>query len=57
MLVEILLIIAIAIAVFFAVRYIVVQHKRHGCVGCSECKRCGHNWKNCVKTQKREDRD
>ncbi len=56
MLVEILLVIGIAAAIFFAVRYIVLQHKRHGCVGCSECSRCNHRWKNCVKA-KNKDRD
>lgn len=51
---EIVLIVAIGLAAFFAVRYIVVQHRRHGCVGCSMAKQCGHDWKNCVrgKTEK-----
>lgn len=49
---EIILIIAIGAAVFFAARYIIIQHKRHGCVGCSQAKYCGHNWKNCVNRHK-----
>lgn len=50
---EIILLIAIAAAVIIAARYVIVQHKRHGCVGCSQAKNCGHNWKNCVNQNKK----
>ncbi len=53
--VEILILAAAAVAVFFAVRYIVLQHKRHGCVGCSMAKQCGHSWKNCQKQEQDAD--
>ncbi len=51
MIVEILIIIGVAVAAFFAIRYIVREHKRHGCVGCSMAKQCGHNWEKCPKTK------
>ncbi len=52
---EILILAIVAVAVFFAVRYIVLQHKRHGCVGCSMAKQCGHSWKNCQKQKNGQD--
>ncbi len=40
--VTIILLLIIAVAVFFAIRSIWLSKKAGGCIGCSDCKSCSH---------------